>query len=175
MTSHRRTLALSALILAGIALLSFAAPANAQDGYPATGTITLDKTEVEPGGSVAVSCTGFAPGTPVEVYLHSDPILLGTVNAGEDGTITFDAEIPANTPTGPHTLECRGTGQDGNALSLSAQFTVVSATTATTTSGTLPRTGSDSTNLVRIGIVLIVAGAALAVVVRRRKRESAHA
>jgi LPXTG-motif cell wall-anchored protein len=53
----------------------------------------------------------------------------------------------------------------------SATFTVLTAATGPTTkttSGSLPTTGADSRSLVGLGLLLVAAGATLAVVARRR-------
>ena len=57
---------------------------------------------------------GFMPGTRADVWLFSDPTLLGTVDIKEDGTFTaLFAVDSAFVPTGNHTLQIQGVGDDG--------------------------------------------------------------
>ena len=63
---------------------------------------------------VAFSGEGFMPGTRADVWLFSDPTLLGTVDIKEDGTFTaLFAVDSAFVPTGNHTLQIQGVGDDG--------------------------------------------------------------
>ena len=63
---------------------------------------------------LAVEGSGFMPGTRADVWLFSDPILLGTVDIRADGT--FEATFPVASnlvPTGDHTLQIQGVGEGG--------------------------------------------------------------
>lgn len=63
---------------------------------------------------VAFSGEGFMPGTRADVWLFSDPTLLGTVNIQEDGTFTALFAVDSLlVPTGTHTLQIQGVGDDG--------------------------------------------------------------
>jgi hypothetical protein len=63
---------------------------------------------------VAFSGEGFMPGTRADVWLFSDPTLLGTVDINEDGTFAaLFAVDSAFVPTGNHTLQIQGVGDDG--------------------------------------------------------------
>ncbi len=176
MKTSRGHLVLTGALLAALALLSLSTPAGAQ-GYPGTGSITLDKTTVPQGGTVGVTCTGFAPGTDVQITLHSDPVDLGTATADDNGEVHQNITIPPGTATGQHSVTCSGLSASGGSLTLTAELMVTATGTTPVTNpttsgtGTLPRTGSDTTELLRVGVVLIVAGAALAVIVRRRSSD----
>ena len=53
--------------------------------------------------------SGFRSLTPsVKVYLHSDPVLLGTFSAESDGSVDFEISIPPDTPVGYHTIRVVG-------------------------------------------------------------------
>ena len=64
--------------------------------------------------SATVSGSGFMPGTRADVWLFSDPTLLGTVEIDENGefngTVTVDGQVIA---VGEHTLQLQGVGEDG--------------------------------------------------------------
>ena len=54
------------------------------------------------------------PGTRADVWLFSDPTLVGTVDIAEDGTFTASFAVDSNVvPTGDHTLQIQGVGDDG--------------------------------------------------------------
>jgi len=64
--------------------------------------------------SARVSGDGFMPGTRADVWLFSDPTLLGTVTIDDDGR--FDGEVNIDgrvIPPGNHTLQMQGVGEDG--------------------------------------------------------------
>src|SRR5690606_7721131 len=70
--------------------------------------MTVSTNNVIRGNSVTVNGSGYLPGDDLEVWLHSTPVLLGTVTA-TDGTFTRTVVIPANTAAGAHHLVVVGT------------------------------------------------------------------
>jgi uncharacterized repeat protein (TIGR02543 family) len=63
---------------------------------------------------IDVQGSGFMPGTRADVWLFSDPILLGTVDIGDDGTFSAKFAVDSNfVPTGNHTLQIQGVAEDG--------------------------------------------------------------
>jgi hypothetical protein len=84
--------------------------------------------EVEPSGDGAVlkfvrnqeavvSGSGFMPGTRADIWLFSNPVLLGTVIIGDDGSFQGSVNIDAFVvPVGEHTLQLQGVGIDGYIL-----------------------------------------------------------
>lgn len=139
---------------------------------------------VDQGGTIAVEASGFKPGSNVVITLESDPVNLGTFVADSAGRIATNVVVPADFPTGPHTLKLTGTDIAGAVLVLSTGITVasriqVAPTSATTAApapasrGTLPQTGSPATEpalLAGAGLVLLGSVALLAA---RRRRASA--
>ncbi len=78
---------------------------------PETAIDTMSFTRDAP---VTFSGEGFMPGSRADVWLFSDPTLLGTVDIKEDGTFTaLFAVDSAFVPTGNHTLQIQGVGDDG--------------------------------------------------------------
>jgi hypothetical protein len=64
--------------------------------------------------SAFVQGTGFMPGTRADVWLFSDPTLVGTVEIDENGN--FSGQVAVNgklVPVGEHTLQIQGVGDDG--------------------------------------------------------------
>lgn len=61
-----------------------------------------------------VSGVGFMAGTRADVWLFSEPVLLGTVTVDENGDFSGEVGIDSELiPTGEHTLQLQGVGQDG--------------------------------------------------------------
>jgi hypothetical protein len=67
--------------------------------------VTLDET-------AAVTGDGFLPGTRADVWLFSEPVLLGSYTVGLDGTFRGEAPV-TGVPIGEHTLQLQGIGEDG--------------------------------------------------------------
>ena len=64
--------------------------------------------------TTTVSGEGFQPDTRVDVWLFSDPSLLGSVTVTGDGTFSGEFSIdPSFVPPGEHTLQLQGVGTDG--------------------------------------------------------------
>jgi hypothetical protein len=61
-----------------------------------------------------VSGDGFMPGTRADVWLFSDPTLLGSVQIDDSGSFSGEVNIDGNVVTvGEHTLQLQGVGEDG--------------------------------------------------------------
>jgi hypothetical protein len=64
--------------------------------------------------TAVVSGSGFMPGTRADVWLFSEPTLLGTVDIDENGEFTGEVNIDSNVVVvGEHTLQLQGVGEDG--------------------------------------------------------------
>ena len=136
---------------------------------------------VEDGGYVAVSGTGFAPGTDVDVWLFSLPVLLGTATVGADGGFAARFALPDSVPVGEHTVQLNGTAADGTLLTVAAGLVVQATPTAAPTAAPsaapaaapaaagdrLAATGSPAGLLGLVALCLLGAGGT-ALVVRRR-------
>lgn len=73
-----------------------------------SGNIILNNDRV-----VQFSGTGFAPGSPVKVWLFSEPTALSDVIADASGNFVGQAQLPEGIPTGEHTLQLNGLTDDG--------------------------------------------------------------
>jgi hypothetical protein len=128
----------------------------------------LSASEVNPGDSVAISVSGFSEGEVVQIFLHSDPVLLGEVTAGQDGTAQTVVTVPFDTEAGPHTIRVVGLSC---AIEAAIPLTVVAAPAvgAALLGGAefLSYTGVNSQQSITIAVALIAAGAAMVVLTRR--------
>jgi len=143
-------------------------PEGAGGGGPVAG---LDKTSVRPGDRLTVSATGFTPGEQAEVWVHSDPVFVGSTTAGTDGSVVYTFTVP-DLPPGEHRVEIRGITSGRSVFS--ATFTV----TETGSAGSrLAFTGANgaTTDLIFAGsaLVLFGGGALLAAARQRRRVEQA--
>lgn len=141
---------------------------------PPAPTLVASPTSVFPGDTIAVTASGFKPGSSVVITLESDPVNLGSYVADSAGRIATNIVVPADFPAGAHTLKLTGTDIAGSILVLSTGITVGSriqvTTTAAPSSGTLPQTGSSFTEPALLVGGALVLGGAVAVVAARRRR-----
>ncbi len=83
------------------------------------GKLTVDaKFDVAPNGGtgstrVRAFGTGFVPGSPIEISLHSDPIRLATIKAGPDGSFDENVTLPSAVEPGEHRVLLTGKSADG--------------------------------------------------------------
>ncbi len=84
------------------------APTTTAPGAPATEGTGEEKVDVTiSGDEIIVSLSGFEPNTSVQVWLHSDPILLGVVKVNDKGRGTFKFPIPDKAEPGKHTIQIK--------------------------------------------------------------------
>jgi LPXTG-motif cell wall-anchored protein len=119
---------------------------------------TADPATVEPGGSTLFTAVSFTPGSTVSVVICSTPVSLGTFTVDSTGHVSQTVTIPAGTTLGAHTIAAVGTRTNGLAQVAYAAVDVEQATTTST--GTLPTTGSDSGKLIAMGAALVLLGGA---------------
>lgn len=118
------------------------------------------------GGSVSVSGQGFLPGSEVDVWLFSDPVFLGTVTVGADGSFSGTLPLPAGVPVGNHTLQANGLTADRETMTAQMGLRVAAEVPAR-----LASTGAD----VPVAAVpaLLIIGLAMVLVARRNRRQEA--
>lgn len=114
--------------------------------------------------------SGFMAGTQAHVWLFSEPVLLGTVTVGEDGSFSGAVNVDGRLiDPGNHTLQLQGVGEDGYVKAANLGVAVDSAPVPTT--GAAPETPS-----VWLWLALVVLLLAVVVIVLmsvRRKRRNA--
>lgn len=75
--------------------------------------------EVEQGRGLATRGSGFAPGTPVAVYVLGWPEPLGVITADEQGFFSARVGLPASVPVGVRTVQVTGATPRGHVLTVS--------------------------------------------------------
>jgi len=126
-------------------------------------TLTPDKA-VGPGEKRMLRLTGYLPNEVVTLVLHSTPQNLGRFTADAFGTLTVPFVVPAGTPAGAHNLVV--TRADGS--------TVTYPVTVATAGPRLASTGADVRVPLALGGGLLLTGAGMLVVARRRGQVSAR-
>jgi hypothetical protein len=80
-------------------------------GEPTEGEVLVEFVRNE---SAQIAGSGFMPGTRADVWLFSDPTLLGSVTIDESGEFNGLVNVDGNVVSvGEHTLQLQGIGQDG--------------------------------------------------------------
>lgn len=151
--------------LALLAILAFGGVASAEYGGPTTVTVVQGET-------INVTGDGCNPGATVTFTITAGAYSaeVGSTTAGTDGSYNTTITIPKDTPVGPATATATCEGPDGVVTKVLG-LNVTAAATETVPTGTLPRTGSSSTQtLVGVGAGLLLLGGALAVGARRTRK-----
>jgi LPXTG-motif cell wall-anchored protein len=126
--------------------------------------------ELEEGGLAKVAGEGFLPGTPVYVWLFSEPRFLGELTVQADGTFSGGMSL-GDVEAGEHTLQVNGTSFDG--VPRTANLGVlVNPAAPTPSDGVLPTTGSNTTELWIIALTLL--GGGLVLTTSRRRKLNTH-
>ncbi|MBB2942545.1 hypothetical protein FB565_002258 [Actinoplanes lutulentus] len=163
---------------------------------PVGATVSLASSSVVAGKTIRFTGTGFVndSGRGQVVTIKLDDVdILRTVNASDSGAISGTVTVPAATKAGAeHWLRfLAGSGQenDSPARSLASGYFAVtgasssspaasvsasaSAAASVSSGNTLPKTGIDAGPLLAGTIALPIAGIALLLIERRRRRASA--
>ena len=87
-----------------------------------TGTVAaLDadgNVRLKTGDKIRIKLSGFEPGSTVEAWLFSTPILMGTAKVKSDGTVTGIFTIPKDAPEGAHRIAVVTKTSDGKPATL---------------------------------------------------------
>ena len=122
----------SAALLAGKAVVGFVlvcavlvAAAVAQDYPPDEGGVEVSRTEVAPGGTLAVAASGFCPGGAVDIVLQPPPsarvarrgrrlrrVRLARASANGRGEVSRRLRVPSDIAPGAYDLVARGPDAD---------------------------------------------------------------
>jgi hypothetical protein len=148
-------------------------------GTQPTAQLESPKAATAPGQQMELVAEGFEPGETVAFYLHSDPVFLGTAVADANGIARLMATVPADVPSGSHTVYATG-GTTGRwavlpvelavaapAVSAPVVTPVQAAAPAATRAGELAVTGSSAGVLGLAAAFLVAVGGGLLVVTRR--------
>lgn len=192
LTMRKRRSVTFAILLAAAGIFAvLTGPAvSAQQNGPSPGPEVLNTTISSPTAlgpscsnvDLTVTTEGLLPGSAATFTLYSDPVVLGTVAVGDDGIASLTFSLPAGTDVGTHRVETTGTDTLGEQASASVDLQVLSCATGPTPTspgtgpggnGSLARTGTDLGAPIRIGIVVLAAGAALVLTTRKRQARAA--
>lgn len=153
------------IVLSAALLMVFASAAHAQY-VPGQPGFILDPNQVlEGGATTTASGVGCPPST--NVVFTIDGVQVGTTVSRPDPDGSFDAtlSIPASFAPGEYTVVATcGNVRMTNTLTITAV-----PTSEPTSATTLPRTGSDSMLLVRIGLALAATGGLLVLGTQKRR------
>ena len=150
-------------------LMAIAGPAKAQEfSYPPGGAQIFlgDVSGACPGGTVAVSGSGFADDVAVDIFF--DDVLVGSTVADNAGGFSVTIETP-DAAAGTHTITAvqdLPPNASPDTLVASATFTCVGAAGLAVTGGNVAMWMLLVAGLVGIGVIALVAG-------RRRARRAA--
>jgi hypothetical protein len=114
------------------------------------------------GDTVRIKLAGFKPGTQMEAWLFSTPVLLGTSKVGADGAVTGSFTIPKNAPEGAHRVVIVAQTIDGKPATLAVGINV----------GEWDSGPGVAVWLIVLPIALAVVGGLLLPAQRRRRRAS---
>jgi non-lysosomal glucosylceramidase len=148
--------------------------------------LSLSASQVRTGDAMLISATGFSTGAAVELVVNSEPVVIGTVKAGDDGRFSISWTVPVSIAPGAHRVVA--STQDG--ARASADFTVIGASEGGAVVGSnggesasvrdaadpqedLANTGADAVGMViavAAGLCLLTLGATL----RIRRRTGRH-
>jgi LPXTG-motif cell wall-anchored protein len=110
-------------------------------------SLSLSGSSAKPGDTLDIAGSGFLPGDTVQVWLHSEPVLLATAAADASGVLNLSVVIPAGTPAGGHTLVAvAATGATG-----SAPVTVLALVEAPDATPESPATASNTPDAETLG------------------------
>jgi LPXTG-motif cell wall-anchored protein len=159
-----------AALMAITALFAATSVASAQTPpYPSTPTLSVDRQTAPVGTTLILTGKGWPSTTNVNLS-YNPPIGTALTDAGGSFSFPWDT-------TGVAAGTYAVTATDG-VNSIAVQVTLTAAGSAvppasiapaqTGGTGSLPRTGSDSSNVARFGAALVAGGALLVLVTRRR-------
>ncbi|GAB3617127.1 hypothetical protein GCM10027416_16840 [Okibacterium endophyticum] len=111
-----------------------ATPESAPDGEPVAPTpgdapvdgadsARIDDPRPHRDDEVTVTGTGFQPGEQVQLVLYSEPVVVASYPAGDDGVVVAPFRVPKDMETGVHTAELTGWASE---KVQNVEFTVVS-------------------------------------------------
>ena len=139
-------------------------------GSPASFDEETGNLVVNRGRQVVLSGSGHAPGSLVEVWLFSTPILLGEAIADTDGVWSLEVAIPGDSELGEHLIQIEGTRRGGEDRAIRATLVIADPAPATP----LPETSDDS-SLLNVVILFGLFGsvaALIAIGVQRRRNSN---
>jgi hypothetical protein len=160
----------SLAVILGLMLFAFSAPAFAGTYPPAGPTAVANSAVVGPGGTLTLTGQSWLPGSQVTLTLFSAPVDLGTATVAADGTWSKTVTIPASTPPGNHSIVIKGLDANGQPATQTVALTINAAGSSAvpSSSSAFAFTGSNAVGMTFIGAAVLMVGAVLAIITRRR-------
>ena len=107
--------------------------------------------------SAEVSGSGFQPDSRVDVWLFSEPTLLGSVTVSEDGSFATEFYLdPRFADPGEHTLQLQGVGSDGYIKAANVGVEVFEPPAATTATASLTLIWGAIVAVVALALVVLL-------------------
>lgn len=91
--------------------------------------VHLPPEPLRPGSVFTVTAIGFKPGTLVQAFLQSEPVLVGEEMADTQGEVTFEITVPLDFPPGDHSLILLGLNPDDSERRLTAPLSILTTGT----------------------------------------------
>jgi LPXTG-motif cell wall-anchored protein len=184
----RIPITMAVALLAAVTFVVIAPTAGATP-YPGGCTIQISQVRATPGQQLTVTASGYPAGAQVTFTLsrpgegtpppQSDngPVVLGTVTANASGVATLVFTLPAGTKPGMHVITASGSPPGDCDPLVSTNLMVDAANVGTTIpatsgTGTLPRTGTNSAELLQLALVLIAVGGIITLATRKRRQRA---
>ncbi|MTA30962.1 MAG: hypothetical protein F2558_03320, partial [Actinobacteria bacterium] len=82
-----------------------------------------------------ITGTGLQPNTTVEAWVFSEPMYVGTIKVGPDGSFASSLNLPKNLLPGKHTLQIGSLNSQGRLITLSVPITIKGSVTVGTFRG----------------------------------------
>lgn len=142
---------------------------SAPDPTPDT-EVEIEDDTVTGTESFSFSAGGFAPYENVYVTFFSTPVFGGWFQADADGVASGTVELPEGLPAGTHTLQL--TGADSGWVA-SVEFELIAPAAvppAVKPAAPLASTGTDAATIIALAGGLLLAGAAVLLIARMRRR-----
>ena len=152
-------------------LVGGSAPSPSPGVPSASITLGAAQGQLVAGSSVAIVASGLQATAPYTVVVRSTPQTIGTGNA-VSGAVNTSVTLPSNLGAGWHTLTFSSTASDGSPMTSVLYFEVSSTGTLLATSSTKPaalaNTGFDAVPFIASGVALMILGAGVMLVARRK-------
>lgn len=134
-------------------------------------TLTLDLAVGQPvaGAPVSLNVTGMQANAAWDATVRSTPQSIGSGNVNSSGALTQTVNLPSNLEAGWHSITFTSTDASGNPFTSVSYFQVSASGTLLATSSTLASTGADTAVPFGTAAALLLVGAALMIMRRRRE------
>lgn len=136
--------------------------AKSSDGKAITPSLD-GRYSLSKGSELSLGATGFAPGSSVEIWLYSEPMLLEIAVADSSGRVPFTIKVSDEMESGDHHLVLSGQSYAGDDVSIATPLTIL----GNSENGVIARVSSTIVWIL-LGSALII-GLAVPTTLRRRK------